>query len=35
MKISEFLGLELLKETTGFKLNRIFVFEKYLSLFCD
>ena len=33
--IKEFLGLELLKETTGFKRNRIFVFEKYLSLFRD
>jgi Fic family protein len=33
--IKGFLGLELLKETTGFKRNRIFVFEKYLSLFRD
>jgi Fic family protein len=33
--INEFLRLEILRETTGFKRNRIFVFEKYLSLFRD
>jgi Fic family protein len=33
--INEFLRLEILRETTGFKRNRIFVFETYLKLFRD
>jgi len=31
--INDFIGLEILKEITGFKRNRIFMFEKYIHLF--
>ena len=31
--INDFQRLEILKEQTGFKRNRIFVFESYLNLF--
>lgn len=31
--IEDFIRLDILKEATGFKRNRIFVFEKYLKLF--
>ncbi len=31
--INEFLRLDILKETTGFKRNRIYIFETYLNLF--
>ena len=33
--INEFMRLGILRETTGFKRNRIFVFETYLNLFRD
>jgi len=31
--INDFIQLSILKETTGYKRNRIFIFEKYLQLF--
>ena len=31
--IQDFVKLDILKEQTGFKRNRIFIFEEYLNLF--
>ena len=31
--LNDFIRLEILKELTGFKRNRVFTFEKYLKLF--
>lgn len=31
--INDFIGLKILKETTGYKRNRVFIFEEYVTLF--